>query len=214
MDMFTDGIMVVVVLTNLALLASSRLQGCIRLVTAQGIAVGLLPLLIEPEFPRSAFLCAGIVVLKGIVFPWLLTRALRTANVRREIEPLVDYTLSVVAGLAMLGVALWVGPRIPAHPGGGHVSTLTMPTALATMGSGLFLIVTRRKALTQVLGYIVMENGIYTLGLVLMGGVHLLVELGILLDVFVAVFVMGIAVNRISREFDHMDTDQLNSLKG
>jgi hydrogenase-4 component E len=138
---------------------------------------------------------------------------LRTANVRREVEPLVDYTLSVVIGLFILGGALWIGTRIPL-PVGAARTTLVMPTALATMASGLFLIIGRRKALNQVLGYIVMEDGIYTLALVLMGGVHLLIELGILLDVFVAVFVMGIAVNRISREFDHMDTDQLNALKG
>jgi hydrogenase-4 component E len=153
------------------------------------------------------------VALKGVVFPWLLTKALRTANVRREVEPLVDYTLSVVIGLVILGGALWVGSRI-ALPVEAVRTKLVMPAAIATLASGLFLIISRRKALNQVLGYIVMENGIYTLGLVLMGGVHLLIELGVLLDVFVAVFVMGIAVNRISREFDHMDTDQLSTLKG
>jgi hydrogenase-4 component E len=205
--------MVLVALINLALLASSRLLGCIRLAAAQGVLVGLLPLFIEPEFPHSAVLSAAIIVLKGIVFPWLLTRALRTANVRREVEPLVDYTLSVVIGLVILGGAMWFGSRVPL-PAGSANASLVMPAAMATAASGLFLIIGRRKAVNQVLGYIVMENGIYILGLMLLGGMHLLVELGILLDVFVAVFVMGIAVNRISREFDHMDTDQLSTLKG
>lgn len=213
MGVCIDSLMVIVALTNLALLASSRLLGCIRLAAMQGVMVGLLPLFIAPEFPRSAFMSVAIVALKGIVFPWLLSKALRTANVRREVEPLVDYTLSVVIGLLILGGALWVGSRI-ALPVEVVRGKLLMPTALATLASGLFLIIGRRKALNQVLGYIVMENGIYTLGLVLMGGVHMLIELGILLDVFVAVFVMGIAINRISREFDHMDTDQLNTLKG
>ena len=79
---------------------------------------------------------------------------------------------------------------------------------------GLFLIVSRRKAITQVLGYIVAENGIYALGVALVGGVPLLVELGVLLDVFVAVFIMSIAAYHISREFDHIDVDQLDRLKG
>lgn len=213
MGVWLDSLMVVVALTNLAVLASSRLQGCIRLTAMQGVVVGLLPLLIEPDFPRSAILSVAIIALKGAVFPWLLSKALRTANVRREVEPLVDYTLSVVIGLLILGGALWVGTGIPL-PVEAVKTTFVLPTAVATMASGLFLIISRRKAINQVLGYIVMENGIYTLGLVLMGGVHMLIELGILLDVFVAVFVMGIAVNRISREFDHMDTDQLSSLKG
>jgi hydrogenase-4 component E len=213
MGVWLDSLMVVVALTNLAVLASSRLQGCIRLTAMQGVVVGLLPLLIEPEFPRSAILSVAMIALKGVVFPWLLSKALRTANVRREVEPLVDYTLSVVIGLLILGGALWIGTGIPL-PVEAVRATFVLPTAVATMASGLFLIISRRKAINQVLGYIVMENGIYTMGLVLMGGVHLLIELGILLDVFVAVFVMGIAVNRISREFDHMDTDQLSSLKG
>ena len=85
---------------------------------------------------------------------------------------------------------------------------------LATLLIGLFVIVSRRKAITQVLGYIVVENGIYALGVALVGDVPLLVELGVLLDVFVAVFIMSIAAYHISREFDHIDVDQLDRLKG
>jgi hydrogenase-4 component E len=96
-------------------------------------------------------------------------------------------------------------------PGG---SQLAIPVGLATVLIGLFLITSRRKAVTQVLGYIVVENGIYAIGVALVGGVPLLVELGVLLDVFVAVFIMSIAVHHISREFDHMDVDQLNELRG
>ena len=213
MKLCLDSLLVIVLLANLALLGSSRFLGCIRLAAWQGIAVGLLPLLVEPRFPHSLVLSAAIVILKGMVFPWLLVRALRTANVRREIEPLVDYTLSVVIGLAILGGALWIGTRHPVRIGGVEAA-LILPAGMATMASGLFMIVSRRQALSQVLGYIVLENGVYTLGLAMMGGVHLLVELGVLLDGFVAVFVMGIAINHISREFDHLDTDRLSSLKG
>jgi hydrogenase-4 component E len=65
-----------------------------------------------------------------------------------------------------------------------------------------------------VVGYIVVENGTYTLGMAMVGGVPMLVELGVLMDVFVAVFIMSIATYHISREFEHMDVDQLNRLKG
>ena len=78
---------------------------------------------------------------------------------------------------------------------------------------GLFLIVSRKTALMQVVGYLVLENGIYIFGMALAQEEPLLVEMGILLDVFVAVFVMGIAIFHISREFDHIDVDQLTSLK-
>jgi hydrogenase-4 component E len=79
---------------------------------------------------------------------------------------------------------------------------------------GLFLIVSRKLALNQVLGYLVMENGIYVLGLALVKEIPVLVEMGVLMDAFVAVFVMSIATWHISREFDHIDVDQLDSLKG
>ena len=88
-----------------------------------------------------------------------------------------------------------------------------MPAGLFTLWAGLFLICARRKAVTQVLGYIILENGIFALGVVLVKESPFLVELGVLLDVFVAVFVMGIIVFQISREFDHMDADRLAALK-
>jgi len=85
--------------------------------------------------------------------------------------------------------------------------------AMFTILTGLLLIVSRRKALTQVVGYLVMENGVYAFGAALAVDEPLLVELGVLLDVLVAVFVMGIAIYHISREFDHIDTDQLSALR-
>ena len=88
-----------------------------------------------------------------------------------------------------------------------------LPVALATILTGLLLIVSRRTALSQVIGYLVLENGILAFGAGLALEEPLIVELGVLLDVFVAVFVMGIAIFHISREFDHIDVDQLTLLK-
>ena len=93
-------------------------------------------------------------------------------------------------------------------------TTLVVPAALTTMLAGLFLIVARKNALTQCLGYIILENGIYIIGIVSVVEIPVLVELGILLDMFVAVLVMGIAIYHINREFDHLDADRLNILKG
>jgi len=92
-------------------------------------------------------------------------------------------------------------------------SALLVPVALSSILIGLFLIVSRKKAVNQVLGFLVLENGIFTFGVGLVRELSLLVELGVLLDVFVAVFVMGIMIFHISREFDHLDTDRLSTLK-
>ena len=78
---------------------------------------------------------------------------------------------------------------------------------------GLFVIISRKKALTQVLGYLVLENGIYAFGVGIAQSAPLIVELGVLLDVFVAVFVMGITIFHINRQFDHIDTDRMAFLR-
>ena len=152
-----------------------------------------------------------VFTLKGIVFPRLLSRAQRMADVKHEVEPIVGYSASILIGLVIVILSAWVGAAFPLP----HlpVSPVLLPTALATILSGLFLIVSRRTALTQVVGYLVLENGIYIFGAALAQEEPFLVEMGVLLDVFVAVFVMGIAIFHISREFDHIDVDQLTSLK-
>lgn len=209
-----DALLVILILTNLVLLGTSLLNSCIRIVAAQGVVLGLLALLAVPGegWERAVILALAAMVLKGAVIPWLLLRTLREANVRREVEPYVGYSASMLAGVLALGFAFWLGARLPLPDQSG--SSLAIPTALFTMLTGLFAIISRRKALTQVLGYLVLENGIYAIGLILVGEVQFLVELGVLLDVLVAVFVMGIAIYHISREFEHMDVDQLDRLKG
>ena len=208
-----DTLLVLIVLTNLKLLGSSRLGGCIRVVAAQGVLLGGLPLLASGEMPgsRALLLSAAGVGLKGIVFPWLLLRALREARVQREVRPYLGYTASMLLGGGALGTALWATARLPLPPA--VRSSLLVPVALATMLTGLLIVVSRSKAITQVLGYLVFENGIYAFGVGIAPDAPILVELGILLDVFVAVFVMGITIFHISREFDDIDTEQLSALR-
>ena len=210
----TDNIMAVLMLINLALTASSRLSLCISLVAVQGIVLALLPLFShEGLSPRTAFLAVLVVVMKGLVFPRLLTRAVRDANVRREVEPFVGYSSSILIGIILLAVSFWIGSRFPLLTSVG-VSDLVVPGAIGAILTGLFLLTSRRKAVTQVMGYLVMENGIAAFGLAVVPEVPMLIELGIMLDVFVGVFVMAIVIWHISREFDHMDADQLSALKG
>ena len=213
MNSFSDLILIVVVLANLLLLGSGRLSSTIRQVAVQGVAVGLLPLFVsENGFAmRLALVAAGSVALKGFVFPRLLFRSVRDAQVRHEVDPAVGYAPSILFGIVLLGASFWLASNFSLPKA--VVSEFVLPVALATMLCGLFLIITRRQALMQVVGYLVLENGIYVFGIGLAHEEPLLVEMGILLDVFVAVFVMGIAIFHISREFDHIDVDQLAQLK-
>ncbi len=213
MNLFTDAVIAVLILTNLRLIASSRISACIYAVAWQGVLLGILPLLVGPHHLtlRACALSGATVMLKGFFFPWLLIRALRSTNARREIEPLVSYTLSLLIGAILLATAMWFGRQLPL-PVPTH-SPMVLPLAMFNIMVGLFVIVSRRKAITQVLGYLVMENGIYAFGLAFALNEPSLVELGILLDAFMAVFVMGITIFHISREFDHIDTDRLSALR-
>jgi hydrogenase-4 component E len=214
MHAWIDALMVVLILADLVLLGSSRLKVWVRVVATQGLALGVLPILAEGGdlTARAALLGMASIALRGIVFPLLLSRALRDAEVRREVKPYVGYTLSLLFGVAAIAASLWIDARIGLLDAA--FSSLAGPVAIFTILVGLFLIISRRKAVSQVLGYLVMENGIYILGISLVQAVPVLVELGVLLDAFVAVFVMGIATWHIRREFDHIDVDQLDTLKG
>jgi hydrogenase-4 component E len=213
MEYLLQALMVFIVLSNLVLLSSGRLAACIRTVAMQGLVLGLLPVILALHGAFSArlvFLAAAGIGLRGILFPRFLFRAMRQAGVYREIKPFIGYSLSLLSGVAGLLAAFWFSSFLPAA----GTSPLMVPAALATVFTGLFIITSRRLALNQVLGYLVMENGIYVLGLALVEDIPALLELGVLLDAFMAVFVMSIAMYHIQRHFDHMETDQLDSLKG
>ena len=209
----TNLILVLVVLTNLKLLGSSRIGSSIRVVAAQGVVLGLLPVVahVHDLSLRFALLAVGTVAIKGIVFPWFLFRAVREADVAREVEPYVGYVTSLLSGVVILAISFWMGTRLPMPES--LASSWLAPVAIFSIFAGLFLIVSRKRALSQVLGFLVLENGVYTFGVGLAPQSSLLVEAGVLLDVFVAVFVMGITIFHINREFDHINTDQLNTLK-
>jgi len=215
MDSTIEIIMILLVLSDMALLGLSRLRACISIVSFQGMLLGLLVLVMHYSSitPRLIMIAATSFIIKGFVFPFLLRRGIREAGTQHESEPFVGYIMSIISGVVMLGISLWLGEKLPllAAMSG---SSLIIPTALTTLFTGLFLIIARRNALNQCLGYIILENGIYTVGIVSVVEIPFLVELGIMLDVFVAVFVMGIAIYNINREFDHLDSDRLNNLKG
>ncbi len=212
MNQLVNAILVLLILTGFMLLSSSRLAACIRAVAMQGLLLGILAIAVQDGQLSAAgvFLPLTSAGVKGFLLPWMLFRAMREAETVREVEPLISYNLSIMAGAIALAVSLWLGQRLKLPTQA--PSSLLMPAAFFTSLGGLIVIVSRRKALTQVLGYLALENGVYAFGTVVALQLPVLVELCILLDVFVGVFVMGIAIFHIGREFDHIDTDKLASL--
>lgn len=203
-------------LTNLALAGTGRLQSAIRLVAAQGWFIGLLPVLLwnwpAGGVPGSRLWLVSAVnaLVKGLVLPMLLMYAVRKVRAKREVEPLVSFRLSQLIVFLLAAASFAAGKLLHIHEA--IASELAIPVALTTVGTGLFLLCSRRKAITQVLGFLVFENGISVFGAGILLEYGLVVELGILLDVFVLVFVLGIAICQIGRTFSSLDTDKMNRL--
>lgn len=219
-----QSLLVIVMLLNFYCLGTSRIRALVQAVSLQGVLLGLMPLLAHDHLETAPVLTSLVTtVLKGVAIPMMLLRALRQLPIKREVEPLLGFVTSLL--LAAIGTALAVafGRSLPlvqevTHAGGAHGSGapyahLVVAASLATVFSGFLLLITRLKAVTQIVGYLVLENGVFIFGMLLIEAMPFFVELGILLDLVVAIFVMGILVNHISREFPSDSAERLSSLK-
>jgi len=207
----TNLMLLLVILFNFFLLGSSRLGACIRIVAVQGGILALLPLFMHGATGHSLFLAAGAFLLKGLAIPVLLIRAIRQVQIRREMEPLIGYVPTLLIGTLATAGAFIFSDRLPLIAA--HRGSLFIPVGLATLATGLIMLITRRKAITQALGYLIFENGVFIFGMLLAEAMPLMVEAGVLLDLLVGVFVMGIVMHQINREFSGMNIAQLSSLR-
>ena len=209
----TDIIQAVGLLSCFALLATSRIGACIRWLSFQGILFGLVPLIVHHDglTIREIALASGNVALKGVIFPWLLLRLRARADYNREVQPFVSFVMSILCGILILALSVWLTQEM--KPALAKAPFVMLDSSIFLIFIGLFLMISRRNALMQVIGFLVLENGIFVFGVITVVGTPLLVELGVLLDAFVGVFVMGIAIHHISRAFDHIDTELLSALK-
>lgn len=216
MTAFADFLLLLVVVLNIAIVATGRLAACVRATAIQGVALALLPIALwggsfSAEAIHIAIMSGGTLAVKALIVPMLLRRVIRRADSRREVEPFISFHLSVLIATALVGISFWMAgmlalPQPPPTP-------LLVPIAFATLFIGFLMLVSRRTAISQVIGYVMLENGIFIFGQILVKDIPFAVEMGILLDLLVGVFVMGIAIRHISREFDHIDTEQLSTLK-
>jgi hydrogenase-4 component E len=204
-------ISVLLILSCLWLLGSSRLHIAIRVVAIQGILLGVLPVVRSMgDAIHFGIWVLGLstIISKGILLPWLMNTCLRLSGIRKEIEPFVGFGPSLLCGTALLGLAVWITDRLQLT----QVPQVLLISSFFAILAGLFLMVTRRKAITQSLAYLVMENGVYGVGVSMSLDFPFIVELGILLDVFVGVFLMGNLLFHLDREFEHLDADKLTEL--
>jgi hydrogenase-4 component E len=208
----SEALLLLVLLANLAVLGASRHTFIIRATAFQGLLLGALPLAIHHPWSASQVVLAIVTLtVKALVLPNVLLWAMREAAVRHEVEPSLGPLSSVAAGMGALGVSLAVSTHLPSLDPA--LPRLLVATSFTTVLTGFLVLTARRKAMTQVVGYLLLENGIYLFGLALAGRVPLLVELGVLLDLLVGVFIMGLVVFHMNRELESLDSMRLSELR-
>ncbi len=199
---WVDASCILIVLCALAVLATYRIAGMIEIFAAQSIVLGIVPFFLHfNELSARTFTIAlGTIALKGLLVPYILFWAIRHVSMRSEVKPLIGFGSSIVCGALIVAGAFGISQslRLP----GRAVSELILPCSLAAVMLGFMIMVTRVRAVTQVLGYLIMENGIFLFALALFDAMPMLIEMGILLDIFAAVFIMAIVVNHINEEFE------------
>jgi hydrogenase-4 component E len=141
----------------------------------------------------------------------MMSHALRDVLIKREVEPLIGILPSIVLGALATVFALMFASQMPLADE--QLSKLIVPSAIATILIGFIILTTRFKALSQVIGYLILENGIFIFGVLLMEAMPMVVEMGVLLDLFVCIFVSCIIISKINQSFSSMDTRMLSSLK-
>jgi hydrogenase-4 component E len=212
MHSLIDPILVAVLLLNLFALGNSRIPTVIRVVGVQGGLLGVLPLLVHEHVGLLPVVVSAVtVILKGIVIPFMLLRAMREAQIRREVEPSVGFLPSMILGALSIGFSVILAQELPMAKA--HLGLLLVPASISTVLVGFIMLTTRYKAISQVVGYLILENGIFIFGMLLVEAMPMMVELGVLLDLFVGIFVITIIVNHINEAFSSMDTRKLSSLR-
>jgi len=189
------------------------LVAIVRALTVQGVALAAVALVLglHEHDAEPIVVAALVLVLKGVVLPGVLLRIVRASDETREVEPLVNVPASLLAaaGLTLLAYAT-TGEVVALDP---TPQTKAIPIGIAVALIGLFTLVARRKAVTQIVGFLLLDNGIALVALLATSGVPLVVELGVALDVLLAVFILQVLAARMRIEFGALDLDLLCELR-
>jgi hydrogenase-4 component E len=189
-----------------------ELAAIVRLFALQGVALAVIAAVLGRHEGRWDLLAVavGIAVLRAGVLPYLMRRVLAASGETRETQPLVNVAASLLtaAGLTLLAYAV-ARPLVDLAP---SPATRALPVGLAVVLIGFFTLVTRRRALAQVVGFLLLDNGITAVAFLATSGVPLIVELGVSFDLLLAVLVLQILTTRMRAAFGGTDIDDLREL--
>jgi len=213
MNVWLDAILILIVILGLFIVASTRMGTMIQIFGLQSLFLGCAPFFMYAHEMELYIIIVSLaaIVLRAFIMPHFLFWAIRHVSLRSEASPWIGAgTTLLLSGFAIAGSFLLASKlHFPVKIS----SDMVIPSSFSLLIMGFLLLVGRTKAISQVVGYLVLENGIFLFAILLLKKMPLLVEMGILLDLFIAALVMGIVVNHISDEFNNTDTIQLTTLK-
>ncbi len=206
-------ISLLIVLSNIYLLGTSRLGAMIRTIAAQGMLLSILPLLLphsELKIGHMITLSVLSMVIKGYVIPNYLNKIIHQVKIKRELNPYIGYISSVLFGLIVSYGSLVVLKYTPFYFL--VVSPVHAATAMASILIGTFLIASRRNLLAQIIGFLVFENAGFILAISVATTQPLFIEIGILFDLVAGVIIMGAAMRFINTHFNSINVNALERL--
>lgn len=207
----TDIILIAFLITLLYLAIANRLLTYVKVLAFQGILLFFVVFLrlSEINWLNLALILLETIVFKTIAVPWFLAYLLKRNHITREAEPYLPNFVSLLIVTAIVVVTILLSGSIQDT----RLDKLFFVVALSAIFTGMYLIASRRKIITHVMGYMVVENGVFVLSLAVGNEMPMLVNLGIMLDIFASVLILGIFLNKIGDVFRDVDVDQLSNLK-
>jgi hydrogenase-4 component E len=209
-----DALAVALLVTGLVSVAARRLDSAIWLLVVQGLLLAATggAIAAVTGAPHVYAAAALTLVIKAVAIPAIMFRVLRAVRVRREVDLALSTRTSLLLAVAAVLVAYRATGTLDLP--GAVPSQHALPVSVALLLIGLGLMIDRRKALSQVAGLIIMENGVYLAALVATLGLPLAVELGVFFDLLVGVLLLGVFAHRINQTFDTLNTNRLRALRG
>ncbi len=189
---------------------ANRLSTCINLLALQGVVLFGVSFieLIQINILNLIFILVETIVFKTIAVPIFLKYIIRKNNIVRELEPYVPNFISLVIITAIILGSFILSNTISDV----HLRKMFFIVALSSLFTGLYMIISRKKIITHVIGYLIIENGVFVLALSAGNKMPMLVNAGITLDIFASILVLGIFINKIGNTFEEMNVDNLTNL--
>jgi len=203
----------VLLLLSFAMLAQRRVLSLIDLFAAQGLALTTSTAIVAyaTNQPHLYFSAGLTLLLKVILLPWLLYRLIRKLDVKWDVEQLINIPTTMLVGIVLVVFAFNLA--VPISQLASTVTRATLGIAMACVMLSFLMMITRRKAIPQVIGFLSMENGLFFAATSATYGMPMVVELGIALDVLVGMLILGVFFFQIREQFDSLDLKHLEKLK-